>query len=255
MNEFVLYEQPMHEIIRICLRLECLFAQIDYHVETKNYWNNRATIATIADIVNILDRPDFKAKLTKQLIQCKENLRHHLDQERVDQKKLQQVLNELNSAIQFLQQVSGKLNQSLEQDEFFNSIRLRLSKTGGARNFDLPRYHYWLHLPEQTQSKDIKAWLKQLADIRVIIDLYLMLIRQSTLPFTVVAENGYYEKVFDSSVDYQLLRIYVNKNATVFPDISVGRHRMSLHFFTLNTENEQPVQYKNDITFKLALCL
>lgn len=254
MENTVLYEHPMHETMRVCLRLECLFGQIDNRFVDKGYWAHRSTIASIVDVVNVLDRPDFKAKLNKHLIQCKDGLNQHLDDEKVDQQKLQQVLAELNQSIQYLQQTSGKLNHALEQDDFLNSIRLRLSKTGGARNFDLPRYHYWLHLSEDERDADIKQWLNNLTDIRAVLDLYLMLVRQSTCPFSVVAENGYYEKMLDTSIDYQLLRMYVDTTTQAFPDISVGRHRMSLHFFTLNPDEQRPIQYKQDVNFKLALC-
>lgn len=253
MQQVVHYEHPMHETIRVCLRLECLFAQIDERLAGSGYWSHRASVATIVDVINVLDRPDFKAKLTKHLLQCKENLSQHLDEEKVDQIKLQEILQQLTEAINYLQQTSGKLNQTLEQDEFLNSIRLRLSKTGGARNFDLPRYHYWLNLSESQRQRDIQVWLDKLTDIRNILELFLMLVRHSTGPKTEVAENGYYEKALDSSVDYQLVQVSVAAGDNVFPDISVGRHRMSLHFFSLD-ENGKPHQLKQDVEFKLALC-
>jgi hypothetical protein len=40
----------------------------------------------------------------------------------------------------------------------------------------------------------------------------------------------------------------------MFPDTSVGHHRMSLYFFTLNTENKQPVQYEMISPFCSARC-
>lgn len=255
MENTILYEHPLHETVRVCLRLECLFSQVDYRQEQQGYWNNRATVATLVDIVNVLDRSEFKTKLSQRLINCKENLSQHLDVEHVNQEKLQEVLNHLSKSIQFLNATTHKLNQDLIDIEFFNSIRLRLSKTGGARNFDLPMYHFWLNLSPERQTQDIQHWLTLLHDVKDTIDLYLMLTRQSTQFFQVTAEKGYYEKSLDTSIDYQLLRFYIDKGTPAFPDISVGRHRMSLHFFTLNNSDERPVQFKENVDFKLALCI
>jgi cell division protein ZapD len=254
MDNLVLYEHPLHETVRICLRLECLFAQADYRLSHEGYWNNRAAIATLIDIVNVLDRPDFKAKLTKRLLLSKDNLSQHLSDDKVDQSRLGDILQQLTDSVQYLQNSSGKLNSELEQNEFLNSVRMRLSKTGGARNFDLPMYHYWLHLSEDKCKQDIQHWLSTFHDFKNILDLYLMLMRQSTQFFNVTAVNGYYEKMFDTSIDYQLLRVYVDKTICAFPDMSVGRHRVNLHFFTLN-EAEKPAQFKEDVDFKLALCV
>lgn len=255
MDNAILYEHPLHETVRVCLRLECLFAQADNRQSFDGYWNDRATVATIVDIVNVLDRPDFKSKLCQRLINCKENLSQHLNEDKVDQEKLGKILLQLATAIEFLNCSTTKLNQSLIENEFLNGVRLRLSKTGGARNFDLPMYHYWLHMPESKRKTDIQHWLSLLTDIQKTIALFLMLTRQSAQFFPVVAENGYYENNLDTSIDYQLLRFYIPKESTAFPDISVGRHRMSLHFFDLNSSDEKPVQFKEDVNFKLALCV
>ena len=43
-----------------------------------------------------------------------------------------QVLEQLDSSITYLQNITGKLNQELEKEEFLNSVRLRLSHAGGG---------------------------------------------------------------------------------------------------------------------------
>jgi len=244
----------MNETIRVCLRLECLFTQIEHRLSHQGYWSIRASVASIVDLINILDRPDFKSKLTKQLMHHKENLSQHLNTTQVDQVKLKQILQQLDESISYLQNITGKLNQAVEQNEFLNSIRLRLSKAGGARNFDLPMYHFWLHQAESRCQHDLQQWLTSFYPIQHIIDLLLLLTRQSGQFLKVTAENGYYEKVLDASIDFQLLRIKIAIQAKAFPDISVGRHRISIHFFCLNAE-ERPLQFKEQLDFALACCV
>ena len=254
MEQLILYEYPMNETVRLCLRLECLFAQSKNYLDKDDYWDTRATVATIVDIFNILDRPEFKSKLLKEIMQCRDDLKKHIDDDKVDQEKLQHFLEQISNSIDYLQNLTGKLNQELEKDEFLNSIRLRLTKTGGARNFDLPRYHHWLHQAEHKRKANMKTWFNGFSKIQTTVNLFLMLIRGSTQESNIVAEDGYFEKVLDNSIDYRLLRISLRKNIPAFPDISVGRHRMSLHFFTLDKENERPIKYKQDVPFQLTCC-
>lgn len=254
MDNLILYEHPLNETIRVCLRLEALFAQTEHWLNQSDYWNIRATITSIIDINVILDRPDFKSKLTKQLIDQKENLSQHLNTKLVDQTKLRQVLEQLDNSITYLQNITGKLNQALEQEEFLNSIRLRLNHAGGGQNFDLPIYHFWLHQPETQCQRDLHKWVDYFKPILQIIKLLLMLTRQSGNFITLTASHGYYEKTLDTAIDFQLLRIQTKINAKAFPDISVGRHRLSIHFFCLNII-ERPIQFREDIQFKLAFCV
>ena len=254
MDNLILYEHPMNETIRVCLRLECLFAQIEHYLNCRGYWNIRASVASVVDFINILDRPDFKSKLTKQLMHHKENLTQHLNTEHVNQTKLQQVLTQLDESIAYLQNITGKLNQDLEKNEFLNSVRLRLSKAGGARNFDLPMYHFWLHQNEVACQNELQQWITSFHPIQRIIHLLLLLTRQSGQFLRLTAENGYYEKTLDASIDFQLLRIQTTVQAKAFPDISVGRHRISIHFFCLNAV-ERAVQFREDTAFELACCI
>ena len=74
MDDIILYEHPMNEMIRVCLWLECIFAQAENRLQATDYWNNRAAVASIIDLINILDRPDFKTKLTQQFMQLNESM-------------------------------------------------------------------------------------------------------------------------------------------------------------------------------------
>lgn len=251
----VIYEHPTNEIARVCLRLECLFAQLTHRSNMTGYWENRATVATLVDIVNVLDRPDFKSQLTKRLIQTKESFSQYLYDEKVDQQELQQVLEQLQSAVQQLQNSNGKLNHDLENDEFFNSIRLRLSKIGGAQNFDHTRYHFWLHHNQQQQDVDITRWMNSLNVIKKIIVLYLMILRNSSLRrYEVTAENGYYETLFDVGNDVQLIRIQLTNELNAYPEMSIGKHRMSIHFHKVEPEETRTTKVKEDIPLVLELC-
>jgi cell division protein ZapD len=61
--EPVIYEQPVNEHVRVCLRLEQLFNQTLHWMRGTSAWDSRAAISALLEILNVLDRPDLKAKL------------------------------------------------------------------------------------------------------------------------------------------------------------------------------------------------
>ena len=61
----IIYEQPLNELIRICLRLEYLFGLIK---QGRKNTDNRQTIRAMLDILSITERPDLRTKLGQNTI-------------------------------------------------------------------------------------------------------------------------------------------------------------------------------------------
>src|ERR1700722_9851291 len=99
----IVYEQPVSEHIRVCLRLELLFQQAKYRLQAGSVWDSRAAIITLIDILNLLDRPDIKTKLTKELCRYLSILSRLEKTSEVDHQKLSTLLIELENVIDALQ--------------------------------------------------------------------------------------------------------------------------------------------------------
>src|SRR5690348_4456703 len=110
LNE-ITYEQPVNEHIRVCLRLELLFQQAKYRLQAGSIWDSRSAILTLIDILNLLDRPDLKTKLTKELCRYLSVLSRLERTTEVDHQKLSILLVELESVIDSLQSMQGKIGQ------------------------------------------------------------------------------------------------------------------------------------------------
>jgi cell division protein ZapD len=251
MDNLLCYEYPLSEHFRLFLRLEANFAQVEHYLQQCGYWSSRTTVNALCDLLTLLDRPELKTKLLQQLSHYKKIYPTHLTEM---QDKFPNRLSQIESSINYLQNSVGKLTQELDKVEFLTNVRLRLTQTGGGWNFDLPMYHFWLHQSTDRQSTDLKKWYDQLLSVREIIDLLLSISRDSSQFIDVTAKEGFYEQALDQNVDYQLLRFNVAQNLKVFPDFSIGRHRFSLHFFTL-TANEKMQPSTNTVHFKLSCCL
>lgn len=253
-SDKILYEQPFNELTRACLRIEFLHSQAKFHMAAKNYWGDRATLRYIIELLQVLDRPDLKSKLTKELMRLKSSFERLSEQTNVDLNKLQDTRDQVSEQLNYLESFHGKIAVELHDDQFLSSIRSSLAKPGGSSNVDLPLYHFWLQQDSDIRHQHLQRWFAKLDPISQTIESLLRIVRSSARAKTVTAENGFYQTLLDASLPYQLVRVLVAKNQQVYPEVSVGRHRLSLRFLTADI-GQRPQQAKKDISFRLTCCV
>lgn len=253
-TQSILYEQPVNELIRVCLRLEHLLQQGLETMHGANAWDSRASMMTIHDILNILDRPDLRTKLTKEFVRYLATLTRLESVEHIDQKRLASTIVDVENVLDSLHATNGRFAQELRDNDFLNTIRQHLSNPGGASVFDVPAYHYWLQQPINERNALLKEWFGYFGQIHNAVHLMLRLIRQSSSQQLQTAHGGFYQTNLDPTQSVQLIRISVPTTTEVFPEISVGRHGVSLRFY-IPTVKERAVLYKHDVVFKLSCCI
>lgn len=247
----IVYEQPLNELIRVCLRLEQLFLQVDYTTPDASPMGTRNIVTTIIHILHLLDRPDLKAKLAKELGHHLSNLMRLEHTPNIDQDKLRQLLRQLDDLIRCFIDSSGKIGQNLREVEMLNSLRLHLTTPGGGCNFDIPLYHHWLQQPVEMRQKTIKSWLSEFTNIRTTVSLILQLIREGTKTQNKSADSGFYQELLDPQLNLRLIRVSVPRNFSAHPEISVGRHFLSIRFYNPSI-HERPTQFTDNLPFWLA---
>ena len=55
-NNTIIYEQPLNELIRVCLRIEQLFLQIDHQMVDTSMIGTRTLVASIINLLQLVDR-------------------------------------------------------------------------------------------------------------------------------------------------------------------------------------------------------
>lgn len=254
-DDIIIYEQPLNEHIRVCLRLEHLFEQVLIHIDNTNEWASRTAILTLLETVNVIDRPDLKAKLTKALTQHAATLTQLEVLPQVDNLKLKTILADLDKLIDQLYATQGKIGQNLRSNEFLNTIRQHLYNPGGAVNFSNPALQLWLQKPSVNRISDLKIWFKEFDLIRDVVNILLQLTRQSSLPSEKYADKGFYQQALDPRALCEMVRVAVSMDANLYPEISVGRHRLSVRFLEPNCHDiGRSKQCDYNIKFKLTCC-
>lgn len=252
-QQTVLYEQPNNEQVRLCLRLESLFEQVQRFLPGAEPWHTRLALDALLEIVTLIDRPDVKSLLTKELSRHQVTLGRLLEIPQIDQGKLQSVLNEIDTTVTTLNTYSGKLAQSIRENDFLNNIRMYRSNPGGICHFDIPAYHFWLQRPHSVRVQQISQWLHELDVINHTSQLILRLVRESSVPEYKTATEGLFQMAMDPKVPCQLIRVILPAESNVYPEISVGKHRLYIRFLT-TTAQSKPVQTNDDVEFKLVCC-
>ncbi len=249
----IIFEQPINEHVRLCLRLEHLFKQLDENINSESEWGSRVALSAVLEILNVIDRPDLKTKFSKALSQHSAKLSQLEKSPQVNKDKLREVLNELDRLTETLFNMPGKIGQSLRDNDFLNSIRQYSYNPGGACNFSLPAYQLWLQQPAEHRIQTMNTWIKHFVNVREAVYLLLSLIRNSATSTQQLAREGFYQQALDPNAPCELVRVTLPPNVGIYPEISVGRHRMSVRFLLENL-HERAKQLQNDIVFDLSCC-
>lgn len=253
MTDLVYYEQPLNERIRTFLRLEHLFCQTDYTLRGFSIWDSRATLISLVDTLEILNRSDFKTELLKEIERQQSKLEALQNVNGVDDQQLTKVLSQLQNAEDNLHNISGQIGQSLRESELLSSIRQRQTIPGGSCPIDLPGLHRWLQQAPEDRIEQLEQWHASLNIVRKPVALLLGMIREASNSANQIAPEGFFQQSLDTNLPIQLIRVGVDIKLPFFAEISAGKHRLTIRFLEPQ-QGRRPSQVKDTVDFKLTCC-
>ncbi len=255
MENRLVYEHPLSERIRTLLRIENLFHRLDNYSGSQDLWDIRLTISLLVDLNDLIKWSDCKTDLAKEMERCRSILGALEGNPGVDSYKLKQVLSDLNECLETMQDNAYVPGATLEKDELITSIRQKSSVAGGACNFDLPAYHHWLNKPTRIKQQCLREWQEDLLTIKKGTNLVLNLIRNNAIATKETGKEGFFQQSVESGTKYQLIRIVVPRDLKYFPEISGGKHRVTVRFMEQSETANRPEQTGNDVEFELHFCV
>lgn len=249
------FEHPLNERVRTFLRLEYLLDKVAYFLPQEDLWTSRVTVEGLLDILAITARTDIKTELLKELDRNSGALnRVQRGLEEDSSETLGETLDDLRQATSGLYELTGPIGQALRQDDFLKGIAKRSSIPGGTCSFDLSQYHYWLQQPPELRQRQLHTWIESLQPMNDAITLALSLIRTSAAPREVTAVGGFFQETLNPQTPAQLLRVTLDDNDHLFPEISGHKTRFSIRFIDMG-ETGQPLPWREDTTFTLTCCV
>ena len=255
MENHLIYEHPLNERIRALLRVESSFNRLNQYSGSLELWDQRLAISLLLDLNDLLKVSDIKIELAKELERRKSVLSALEGNPGVDSHKLKHILGDLHDCLKTIQDSAYMPGAALDRDELITSIKQKSSVAGGICNFDLPAYHHWLSRAGRVRQQCLREWQEDLSIISKSTDLVLRLIRSNAISKKVTAERGFYQQSIETGTSYRLIRIITARKLKCFPEISGGKHRITVRFMEQEETQNRPAQTKKDVEFHLHFCI
>jgi cell division protein ZapD len=248
------YELPLNERTRNFLRLEHFFSQIQNNIDEKSCDSSRMALIQMIEACDFIQRVDIKKDLIHELEIIISSFKKLSGNPNVDSKSLTTLLSEMNEGLNFLRIRDYQPGNLLQKDELATQVRKRLGISGGACHFDIPRLYYWINKGEVERASQLNEWMEDLRPILWASKLILGVIRESGHVSNANATNGFYQETLDTNAKHSLLRIHLPKEASIFPEISGGKHRFTIRFYVHTSTRTKPKKTTENIEFFVEHC-
>ena len=249
----ITYEYPFNERIRTYLRLESLFRRLLDLVAREEALDHHYALASLFEVMDVGARADLKADVLRDLEKQKQILNGYRGNPGIAQGVLDEVLQQIEQCYAQLSSLSGKAGHLLTENDWLMSIRSRIGIPGGTCAFDLPAYYAWQHESGDKRRADLQRWITTLTPLADAISLLLTLLRDSGVPQKVLAPGGQFQQALPQGRTFQLLRLAIDPNLGLIPEISGNRLIVSIRLMQLG-EDERLHAGNQDASFDLTLC-
>lgn len=248
----IIYEHPLNERIRTLLRLEDLFAKAAHYRGKRDALDHHAALLSLFEILEVAGRADLKSDLIQELERQKNMLEGLRDNPAISEAALNEVLATIRKTHESLHSVSGKFGQHLRENEWLMGIKQRACIPGGVCEFDLPSYHYWLHLDSATRQQNLADWIAPLLPINDGLSVVLRMLRDSGKLSHQRTQHGSFQQMLSGRV-VQMLRVALEENPPCFPEISANKYAINIRFNTFGGIDRAKA-CEEEIPFDLILC-
>ena len=247
------YELPLNERLRTFMRVEFLYKRLKYALESEDTWAIRSSVNTLIEIYSILSRTDVRREVIFDLDRYIFQMTQYQGSTMVNKERAQEINSKLESLKKKVDQVGTGYLSQIRDIEFVSSLLHRHTLPGGRAEFDMPKYKFWLNSGLNRTRSDLREWVDVVKPVCDSIDQILWLLRESAEAISTVAINGLYNHQIERNSQITLVRIFLNKNS-VFPEISGGKHLISIRFLNWAKTDEKTTQENKNIRFKISLC-
>lgn len=248
----ITYEYPLNERIRTLLRLEDIFARIGHFIDGDDPYDHHCALLSIFEVLEVASRADLKVDLVQELERQRQILLSFRNNPEISEEALSGALYEIEQASAALLAMAGKIGQYLRENEWLMSIRSRAAIPGGACQFDLPAYHFWLNRDVEARQRDLASWLHPMTPIRDGLVIVLRLLRGSGRPEMQMARRGSYQMTMGGRIA-QMIRVRIQSGLAAVPEISANKYALNVRFMMPDT-GCRARQSEADVSFELTFC-
>jgi cell division protein ZapD len=252
----ITYEHPFNERTRTLLRLESLFEKVSHFSRKQEAAEHHVALIFLLEILDVAGRSDLKMDMVQELERQRQALLSFRNNPGISDTALSGALYEIEQASAALLALNGKFGQNLRENDWLMSVKGRAAIPGGLCEFDLPSYHYWLHMPAKTRSAELESWQKSMLPVLSALTIILRLLRSAGLAEKLRAHNGYYQRTLVSNRGFeaQMARITLPGNEYAVPEVSANRLAFNIRFMNPPGLENRIRSCNRDVDFELTFC-
>ena len=246
--DVICYEHPLNERIRTLMRLEDLYRKALFFTVRDEPADHHAALLAMFEIVDVAGRADLKTDLLQELERQRQLLMPLKHNPAIAADALDAVLSEIDQVASKLLAQTGKVGQHLRDNEWLMAIKQRTGIPGGACEFDLPSYHFWLNRDPARRNADLQSWFGPMLPIKEAAAIVLKLLREGGRPVKHVAHRAAFSQMLGGKAS-QMVRIRLPRASAFIPEISANRYALNVRFGTFGTK-----VCEADVEFELTFC-
>ncbi len=246
MSSDILYEHPLNAKVRVYLRLEHLFNQLDTPENMTEPLHWHTFFKTLFDLLEILEQVHVRGDLIKDLEKQRERISAWLKAPGIDSAQLYDLI-ERSSELQTELLNAPRPGLFIREEKFLTSIRHRFSLPGGTCSFDVPILHYWINLPLEDKRAQADRWRSSLSSLEYAILFWLELTRGLGNMQPCSARNGFYQQEAEGG---NLLRILLPMEYNAYPMVSGHKSRFAIRFIPF----EEGGLLADEIQLNISVC-
>jgi cell division protein ZapD len=253
MNEFIIYEQPVTENIRNFLKSEYLFEKFNSGLEQNNIWGIKSSLSTLIEISDFIFRINIKIELLKELDKTKILLVSLRDDNKIKDNKYEEFISSIETCIDNLNSISNSPSKTIVNNDFLMQIKNKSHIPAGDNFFDMPSYLNFLSSNKTFIFDNINSWYKPFEPIFLASQLIIDIKRRNSKFCSYRCSESFFEKKLDKTVKIDLVRIKIEKNSNIFPDVSVNPQNINIIFKSSHGSDRISKVITEDINFELSL--
>lgn len=250
----ILYEYPFNERVRTYLRLEHLFERLGQLLARDDALDHHFAFVTIFEIIEVAARAELKSDVLKDLEKHKQHMLAFRGNPSIAQDVLEGVISQIETAFTAVNAQTGKAGAALNDNEWMTSVRSRIAIPAGTCEFDLPAYFHWQHHSPSRRREDLMRWASSLWPLAQSVKLLLKLLRDTGSAQKVMAIGGQYQQHLPQGRSFQLLRLRIDEQLDLVPEISGNRLIVSVRLLRPSPDDKLPLAVTDDAGFELTLC-
>jgi cell division protein ZapD len=247
------YEHPLNERVRTLMRLEGLYARALFFTGEETSAAHHAALLALFEITDVAARADLKTDILQELERQRQLLTPLRSNPAIDREMLDALLAEIDDVSARLLALTGKVGAHLRENEWLMAIKQRTAIPGGVCEFDLPAYHYWLHLAPQQRQHDLQTWIAPFLPIHGGLAIILRLLRENGKTGKHTAYHGVFQLMMTTAKVAQLLRLALPGHLPCVPEISANKYALNIRFIGIAGMDRGTV-YDGDFDFELTFC-